>query len=152
MTTSSLSKFYSRLASQQAPDLILAEAKKTSTELEYFKSNTTGTRSHNLWDYYLLLYQCATCTVISVRVGNFIYFIFKPHIFLRKSRGLVGILKLVTLLHLTKCLRKGPITMRPLLYSQKNQCSKVKQGCTCICPPLKITYHTCYMFSLCLTS
>ncbi len=34
--------------------------KKTSTELEYFKSNTTGTRSHNLWDYYLLLYHCHT--------------------------------------------------------------------------------------------
>jgi hypothetical protein len=36
--------------------------KKTSTELEYFKRNTTEKRSHNLRDYNLLLYHCATLT------------------------------------------------------------------------------------------
>ena len=50
--------------------------KKTSTVLEYFKSNTTGTRSHNLWDYNHLLYHCTTlnCSLYISRDYFLLYF------------------------------------------------------------------------------
>ncbi len=55
--------------------------KKTFTELEYFKSNTTGTRSLNFWDYNLLLYHCATLTCCICLQQESLLNLFLKHIF-----------------------------------------------------------------------
>ncbi len=39
--------------------------KKTSTELEYFKSNSAGARTYNLRDYNQIFYHCATLSCYS---------------------------------------------------------------------------------------
>jgi hypothetical protein len=65
-TTPSLNKFYSRLVSYKTPDWILAEAKKTSTELEYFKSSSAEARICNLNHFNQILYHYTALSLLQL--------------------------------------------------------------------------------------
>jgi hypothetical protein len=61
-TTPSLNKFYSACFIEDRGSNPRG-GKKTSTELEYFKSNSAGARTYNLRGYIQTLYHCATLSL-----------------------------------------------------------------------------------------